>query len=274
MATETRNGTGGEPVFFFDRRRGRLACRRCPSCGEEFSNKFGFCPIDGSPLAATGGSPHVAPAPPARAKTDTSGGQGRWAESPAAEYRPTTLENKNLLLRLARQAYDALPGLRGAEHGRDGFLRLESAPPSKGPGHAASPPDAVRESFRLTVTEQKGLLRRLFAELSDAALAPFRVRQPASPSPSGAQCADETAPAQGGEQRPEELRFTTLEGPGLLSRLANEIRAVARDSQLTWPELRRDPAGFVRRAVDALDKLGLIPFSRRYKGLPSAPRSH
>jgi hypothetical protein len=268
MITETQNQATGAATLLFDRGRELSSVRRCPSCGEVFSNKFGFCPVDGSPLTAKGGRPHVAPSPSACTKTDTSGGRGRWAESPAAEYRPTTLENKNLLLRLARQAYDALPGLRDAEHGRGGFLRLESAPPSKGQGRAASPRDATRDSFRLAVIEQKGLLRRLLAALGDAALTPFRAQQPARPSPSGAQVADKTAPAQGGGQRPEEPRFATLEGPGLLSRLAQELGAVAHDSRLTWPELRRDPSGFIRRAVGALDKLGLIPFSRRYKSTP------
>lgn len=62
-----------------------------------------------------------------------------------------------------------------------------------------------------------------------------------------------------------------LEGPGLLSRLAQELRAVRHGSRLTWPEFRRDPGGFIRRAVGTLDELGLIPFSRRYVTTTSPP---
>ena len=34
--------------------------KQCPTCQEEFADKFGFCPVDGTPL----GSPGVAPAAP------------------------------------------------------------------------------------------------------------------------------------------------------------------------------------------------------------------
>ena len=46
-----------------------------------------------------------------------------------------------------------------------------------------------------------------------------------------------------------EYRPTILEDERLLSRLAARIREVARESELTWPELRRDPGGFARRLV-------------------------
>jgi TonB family protein len=46
-----------------------------------------------------------------------------------------------------------------------------------------------------------------------------------------------------------EYRPTILEDERLLSRLAARVREVARESELTWPELRRDPAGFTRRLV-------------------------
>ena len=35
--------------------------KQCPTCQEEFADKFGFCPVDGTPL----GAPGVAPAAPA-----------------------------------------------------------------------------------------------------------------------------------------------------------------------------------------------------------------
>ena len=43
------------------------------------------------------------------------------------------------------------------------------------------------------------------------------------------------------------FHLTLLEEAGLFSRLSAEVREVARESQLTWPELKRDPRGFVRR---------------------------
>lgn len=44
---------------------------------------------------------------------------------------------------------------------------------------------------------------------------------------------------------------TLLEEAGLFSRLSAEVREVARESQLTWPELKRDPRGFLRRGLTA-----------------------
>src|SRR5947209_1862912 len=48
-----------------------------------------------------------------------------------------------------------------------------------------------------------------------------------------------------------EYRLTFVEDEGLTRRLARELRAVARDAELTWPEFRRDPLGFTRRSVEA-----------------------
>jgi TonB family protein len=46
-----------------------------------------------------------------------------------------------------------------------------------------------------------------------------------------------------------EYHPTILAEAGLCARLTTEVRAVAVESQLTWPELKRDPAGFARRTV-------------------------
>jgi TonB family protein len=46
-----------------------------------------------------------------------------------------------------------------------------------------------------------------------------------------------------------EYRLTILEEERLLKRLAARVAEVARESELTWPEFRRDPAGFARRLV-------------------------
>src|SRR5216684_1224288 len=46
-----------------------------------------------------------------------------------------------------------------------------------------------------------------------------------------------------------EYHLTILEDRGLLYRLAGELGGVAHNYQLTWPEFKRDPFGFVKRSV-------------------------
>jgi TonB family protein len=46
-----------------------------------------------------------------------------------------------------------------------------------------------------------------------------------------------------------EYHLTILEDEGLLLRLAGELRGVAHNYQLTWPEFKRDPFGFVKRSI-------------------------
>ncbi|HYY42293.1 MAG TPA: hypothetical protein VE775_06130, partial [Pyrinomonadaceae bacterium] len=57
------------------------------------------------------------------------------------------------------------------------------------------------------------------------------------------------APTAHGAYAHAEYQPTILTDAGLIARLTKEVRAVATESQLTWPELRRDPAGFARRTV-------------------------
>ncbi|MGH9942717.1 MAG: energy transducer TonB [Pyrinomonadaceae bacterium] len=51
--------------------------------------------------------------------------------------------------------------------------------------------------------------------------------------------------------RAGEYRLTFLEDAGLFARLSAELGEVTHESQLTWPELKRDPRGFVRRGMVA-----------------------
>ena len=46
-----------------------------------------------------------------------------------------------------------------------------------------------------------------------------------------------------------EYHLTILEDRGLVPRLADELSGVAHNYQLTWPEFKRDPFGFVKRSV-------------------------
>jgi TonB family protein len=45
----------------------------------------------------------------------------------------------------------------------------------------------------------------------------------------------------------EEYHLTIMSDEGLLSRLTHEIRDVAHEYELTWPEFKRDPFGFTKR---------------------------
>jgi TonB family protein len=46
-----------------------------------------------------------------------------------------------------------------------------------------------------------------------------------------------------------EYHLTMMDDSGLVSRLADELKDVAHQYQLTWPEFRRDPIGFVKRSI-------------------------
>ena len=47
----------------------------------------------------------------------------------------------------------------------------------------------------------------------------------------------------------DEYHLTIMDDAGLMSRLAHELGDVRHEFQLTWPEFKRDPFGFVKRAV-------------------------
>ena len=52
-----------------------------------------------------------------------------------------------------------------------------------------------------------------------------------------------------------EYHLTIIEEESILRRLAQEVRSVAHDYQLTWPEFQRDPIGFTRRSATAYSLL-------------------
>lgn len=60
-----------------------------------------------------------------------------------------------------------------------------------------------------------------------------------------------------------EYHLTIIEDAGLFSRLATELRGVAQESQLTWPEFKRDPFGFTKRSVVAYSSAGWRVLSQR-----------
>src|SRR5258708_205787 len=60
-----------------------------------------------------------------------------------------------------------------------------------------------------------------------------------------------------------EYHLTILEDRGLVSRLAGELGGVAHNYQLTWPEFKRDPFGFVKRSVQGYGQMVGRFFARR-----------
>ena len=60
-----------------------------------------------------------------------------------------------------------------------------------------------------------------------------------------------------------EYHLTFLEDAGLLSRLAKEVREVGHDAELTWPEFKRDPSGFVKRGATVYGKASWRVLSQR-----------
>jgi TonB family protein len=60
-----------------------------------------------------------------------------------------------------------------------------------------------------------------------------------------------------------EYHLTFVEDEGLLRRLARELKAVAIEAELSWPEFRRDPLGFTSRSVTAYGRAAARFFSQR-----------
>src|SRR5579885_570745 len=60
-----------------------------------------------------------------------------------------------------------------------------------------------------------------------------------------------------------EYHLTFVEDDGLARRLARQLKSVAEDAGLTWPEFKRDPVGFTRRSFGAYGQAGLTFFSQR-----------
>jgi TonB family protein len=73
---------------------------------------------------------------------------------------------------------------------------------------------------------------------------PARVETPAAPAPAFATGANVG-----------EFHLTILEDAGLVSRLAGELGNVAHNYQLTWPEFKRDPFGFVKRSLQGYGQI-------------------
>jgi TonB family protein len=62
----------------------------------------------------------------------------------------------------------------------------------------------------------------------------------------------------------DEYHLTFLDDSGLTARLSHELRDVAHEYQLTWPEFKRDPFGFTKRTI-----VGYGGMARKFLGKPN-----
>jgi TonB family protein len=150
--------------------------KKCPTCQEEFSDQFKFCPVD-STLLSNG---------------DSNGNNAIADDSVTLNAAP----RENVL--------------RASGGGGDGAT-TETIPASV----FATGDDMTADSF----APNNG------ANGSHGSVAPHRER--------------------------EEYHLTFINEEGLTRRLARELSEVAHESQLTWPEFKRDPVGFTKRGAKA-----------------------
>ncbi|HEY0078713.1 MAG TPA: hypothetical protein VGB73_08705, partial [Pyrinomonadaceae bacterium] len=155
--------------------------KQCPTCQEVFADKFGFCPVDGTPL------------------------NGHVAATAAAQSLPPRAE----------------------------YASAVNEPP-------------VSEVTEVTATATD------YEEET-------RASHPSGNGDGAAASAAASAAAAGRG----EYHLTMLTDEGLTSRLTKELREVAHQSQLTWPEFKRDPLGFSKRTASAYSSLTWRFFSQR-----------
>jgi TonB family protein len=145
--------------------------KKCPTCQEDFADKFGFCPVDGTPLGV-GAEQFVATSEVA----DDS-----FATLPPSSATDSASSN----------------GFGHDEESTNGFEHGEETVSSHAP--------VERGLYRLTFIEDEGLTRRL----------------------------------------------------------VREVKEVAHEAELTWPEFKRDPVGFTGRSANAYGRAGWKFFSQR-----------
>jgi len=142
--------------------------KQCSTCKEEFADKFGFCPVDGTPLGVAVVEPEAT-----------------------------------------------------APHMPDESFMTVSAKGANGNGNGSSPSEGLPHDGEETIA-------------------------------SGA------AHGQRGE-----YHLTFIQDEGLTRRLVREVKSVAHDAELTWPEFKKDPVGFTRRSASAYGSAGWKFVSQR-----------
>lgn len=142
---------------------------------------------------------------------------------------------------------------------RFSFCPVDGTPLSAAPAPAVNAPASEIESS-YPVTETSTFQR---------ATTPFEAAVPVTPvaptpvAPTTAPVAATSAQAAPANVLLGEYHLTILEDRGLASRLADELGGVAHNYQLTWPEFKRDPFGFVKRSVQGYGQMAGRFFARR-----------
>src|ERR1700754_2938207 len=108
--------------------------KQCSTCKEEFADKFGFCPVDGTPLGVTVVEP----------------------ESVASESTAAKAPDESFMTVSARGANG------NGSASSEAFPHDEEATVSSGPAHGP------RGEYHLTFLEDEGLTRRLMREVKAA----------------------------------------------------------------------------------------------------------
>jgi TonB family protein len=144
--------------------------KHCPTCQEEFADKFSFCPVDGTPLDSL----------------------------VAAKFAAFTAETAD-------------PD--------------QTAPAMNAPAHEAS------ANHEYTAADEEYVADEPHVSSNSAYSANSSDANSATPSDSN------------------EFHLTIIEDAGLVQRLIKEMREAGRESQLTWPEFKRDPIGFTKRSA-------------------------
>src|SRR5947209_12925297 len=116
--------------------------KRCPTCQEEFADKFGFCPVDGTPLS--------------------NGFNATAAESIIAAH---AAQDSSLAYTSATEATDAGETTWSAGTAREGADDDTAAAAVGAGGAGGYGAGHEREEFHLTMLEDQGLIRRLTTEV-------------------------------------------------------------------------------------------------------------
>jgi TonB family protein len=126
---------------------------------------------------------------------------------------------------------------------RFSFCPVDGTPLSAVPAPAVTPPAAeIEASYPVadTATFQRATAIPLEAPAASTEAPPVPIRTQAATATTGLL---------------GEYHLTILEDKGLASRLASELGGVAHNYQLTWPEFKRDPFGFVKRSVQGYGQM-------------------
>ncbi|MDX6383479.1 MAG: periplasmic protein TonB [Blastocatellia bacterium] len=146
---------------------------------------------------------------------------------------------------------------------RFSFCPVDGTPLSAVPAVPASAPASdIETSYPVAETETFQRPATVPLEASVPKTVPVAASIPAPAQTASAAAA---AGVSGGARKGllGEYHLTILEDKGLGSRLAGELGGVAHNYQLTWPEFKKDPFGFVKRSVQGYGSVATSFFGRR-----------